>query len=125
MKSAGISVLIVDDSPIIYQRLKLLLKEVERVQSILYAGSFGDAEQILGQERVDIVLLDIHLPGKNGFDLLKVIKKEYPSIKVIVTTNYVDDHYIKLSKKLKADHFIDKSKDFKLIPGLIAGLTPG
>ena len=119
MRSAELSVLIVDDSAIIYQRLELLLKEVERVQNILYAGSFRNAEQILKQGGVDIVLLDIQLPDKNGIELLKAIKKEYPSIKVIVITNLVDDHYRKLCKKLKADHFIDKSKDFRLIPGLI------
>lgn len=119
MNSAGLSVLIVDDSAIIRQRLKLLLKETERVQNILYAGSSGNAEQILREGGVNIVLLDIQLPDKNGIELLKIIKKEYPSIKVIVITNLVDDHYRKLCKKLKADHFIDKSKDFRLIPGLI------
>lgn len=119
MEEAELSVLIVDDSPIIYKRLKILLKEVENVKSILYAGSFQEAEQILRRGGVNIVLLDIRLPDKNGFDLLKIIKKEYPFIKVIMITNLVDDHYRKLCKKLKADHFIDKSKDFRLIPGLI------
>lgn len=119
MEKAGLSVLIVDDSSIICQRLKLLLKEVERVQNILYAGNFEGAERILRLGGVNIVLLDIHLPDKNGIGLLQLIKKEYPSIKVIVITNLVDDHYRKLCKKLKADHFIDKSKDFRLIPGLI------
>lgn len=119
MEKVELSVLIVDDSLIIYERLKLLLMEVEKVQNILYAGSFGDAEQILRQGGVNIVLLDIHLPDKNGIDLLKLIKKEYPSIKVIMITNLADDHYRKLCKRLKADHFIDKSKDFRLIPGLI------
>ena len=119
MEKVELSVLIVDDSLIIYERLKLLLMEVEKVQNILYAGNFGDAEQILKQGGVNIVLLDIHLPDKNGIDLLKLIKKEYPSIKVIMITNLADDHYRKLCKRLKADHFIDKSKDFRLIPGLI------
>lgn len=125
MKAAGASILIVDDSQIIYQRLRLLLKEVKGVENIFYAGNIGEAEQILRQATVDVALLDIHLPGKNGIDLLKVIKKEYPSVKVIMITNYADVHYRDVCKKLGADHFIDKSKDFSLIPGLIIGLSPG
>ena len=91
------------------------------VKSILYAGNYSEAVEMIRNGEIDIVLMDICLPGKKGIDLLRYIKKDNPSIKVIVITNHVDEHYRKLSKELKADHFIDKSKDFSLIPGLIAG----
>jgi DNA-binding NarL/FixJ family response regulator len=121
MEEIGLSVLIVDDSSIIYRRLKLLLKELELVTSITYAGNYSAAVQVIGKGDIDIVLMDVFLPDKKGADLLRFVKKENPSIKVIVITNHVDDHYRKLCKELGADHFIDKSKDFSLIPGLLTG----
>jgi DNA-binding NarL/FixJ family response regulator len=67
-----------------------------------------------------MVLLDINLPDKSGIELLRKIKKEYKKMKVFMITNQANDYYKEICKKLGADHFFDKSKDFNLIPDLIS-----
>jgi len=116
------SLLIVDDSPLIIERLIDALKDHESVKTILTAIDYQSAVEVLSEKRTDIVLLDIHLSGKNGIDLLKFIVKEYPVIAVIMCSNLASDYYINLCSKIGAKHFVDKSKDFELIPGILASI---
>ena len=71
----GEVILIVDDNMNFVDRMIGLLEEVEGVGEIIVASDFEEAMRILAGDDPDIVLLDINLPGKNGIELLKLIKK--------------------------------------------------
>ena len=116
------TILIVDDSLLIIERLTDALKDHETVKKILTAVDYSEAVKILADKKTDIVLLDIQLPGKNGIDLLKFIVKEYPDTEVIMFSNLSSDYYIKLCKEIGAKYFVDKSKDFEMIPGILASI---
>ena len=116
------TLLIVDDSQLIIERLSDALKDHETVKIILTATGYSEAVEVLSKKEAGIVLLDIQLSGKNGIDLLKFIVNEYPDINVIMCSNLSSDYYIKLCKKIGARYFIDKSKDFELIPGILASI---
>lgn len=121
-KHSSKTILIVDDSLLIIDRLTDSLKDHETVKKILVATDYAEAVKILEEKITDIVLLDIQLPGKNGIDLLKFIVKEYPDTKVIMCSNMSSDYYIKLCKEIGAKYFVDKSKDFELIPGILTSI---
>ncbi|MBK8495510.1 MAG: response regulator [Chitinophagaceae bacterium] len=76
----------------------------------------------LQQIKMDIVILDIQLAGKNDFELMKFIKKNYPGIKVIILSNLVSKYYQRLYKSLGAFMFMDKSKDFDMVPEVIISI---
>lgn len=116
------SLLIVDDSILIIERLTGMLKEVKEINSLFTADNYNAAVKIISEKKPKIVLLDIQLPGKNGLELLKFIGKEYPSIKVIMISNQVSEYYQRLCKKEGAVGFIDKSKDFDQIPEMVERL---
>lgn len=116
------TLLIVDDSLLIIERLTDALKDHETVKNVLTATGYTEAVKLLEEKKTDIVLLDIQLSGKNGIDLLKFIVKEYPHINVIMFSNLSSDYYIKLCRQIGARHFVDKSKDFELIPGILASI---
>lgn len=113
------SLLIVDDSSIIIERVIESLKGHESVNKILTATDFNTAVESLNSHVPAFILLDIQLPGKSGIELLKYIMKEYPLVKVIMFSNLLDDNYIKVCRKIGAKYFIDKSKDFDLIPSML------
>ncbi|MEP6845221.1 MAG: response regulator [Panacibacter sp.] len=115
-------VLIVDDSYLIIERLTDLLSEVEDVGNISYALTVADALNSIQQSTPHIILLDINLPDSSGIELLRIVKEKYPAIFVIMLTNQANDYYKQLCLKLGADHFADKSKDFGMIPEIIAAL---
>ena len=113
------SLLIVDDSQIIIDRVIDSLKDHDTVKDIFTAANYREAMELIRRLTPRFVLLDIQLPDKSGMDLLKFIVKEYPVIKVIMFSNLLDDNYIKVCKKIGAKYFIDKSRDFELIPGML------
>ena len=112
--------LIVDNSPIIIERLLETLKDHPVVKSLDAATDYDEAVAKLADKTTDFVILDFHLNTKSGIDLLKFIVKEYPGIQTIVFSNLADDNYFRLCKEIGATHCLDKSKDFELIPTLLA-----
>jgi len=96
-----------------------MLGEVENINNVFTATNYNAALEILYKEPVDIILMDIQMPDKNGVDLLKHIVYHFPKTKVIVLSNLVSDFYQKLCISEGALHFIDKTKDFDKIPELI------
>jgi len=64
---------------------------------------------------VVLVLSDINMPGMNGLDLLKEIKKIFPSMKVIMITAYDNEANYNLAMQNGADGFMAKPVDFNLL----------
>ncbi len=115
-------ILIVDDNMNFVDRMIGLLEEVNNIRCINVASDYDEARRLLAQEDPDVVLLDINLPGKNGIDLLKLIKQNKNECEVIMITNHFDDYYRQQCHELGAKYFLDKSHDFSLVPGIISQL---
>ena len=113
------TILIVDDSPIIIKRVTSILKDLDNTGTILHAANYTKAIQILNEFSPRIILLDIHLPGKSGIEVLRYIKENHFPVTVIMLTNQTEEYYKTLCKEIGADYFIDKSSGFEAIPGII------
>ena len=116
------AILIVDDSLLITERVTEVLKDLERVSAITKAHNYSEALTTLEHVRPDIVLLDINLPDTNGIELLRYLKQKDPSIVVIMFTNRGNHYYRDLCQRLGAEFFVDKSKGFDELPGIITSL---
>lgn len=114
--------LIIDNSVFITERLINMLEDVEQISGIISASNYDEALEILYAQQVDIVLLDIQMPGKNGIDLLKHIAYHFPEISIIVLSNLVSEYYQKLCISEGASYFVDKTGDFEKIPAIIRTL---
>ena len=117
------SVLIIDNSLLVIERITMILKELNILKSISFAENYDTAIEILSKKKPDIVLLEIQLRGKNGLQLLEAIVKNYPGVKVVMLTNTATEIYRSICKKLGASYFVDKSKEFEMIPGIITSLS--
>jgi DNA-binding NarL/FixJ family response regulator len=96
-----------------------MIRELNCVSDILVAHDCFSALENLTEQIPDMVLLDIHLPDKSGIELLEQIVSNYPQIKVIMVSNKASQYYRELCLGLGAHHFIDKSKEFEMIPSII------
>jgi DNA-binding NarL/FixJ family response regulator len=112
MISDRFTVLVVDDSVLFRQRVISLLNE-RNLHPVLQARNYEEAVHWLLKTKVDLALLDISMPGKNGIELLKTIKSIYPATKVWMISNHADEHYKKFCLSSGADSFFDKSLDFE------------
>lgn len=105
MKSA-VSILIVDDEEMMRNLLeKILGREGYKIKT---AEDGVAALDVLRSEKIDIVISDMKMPRMNGFELLKIVKKEFPQIGVIIMTAYGDTYTVKDALLLGADEYITK-----------------
>lgn len=116
------SLFIVDDSPLIIERLLSMLEGLLSPELIGYAGSYGEALSLIDISPPDILLLDVHLPDKSGVELLRVVRKRYPETIVIMISNQSDESYRSVCTSLGAFRFLDKSSEFEQIADIISSL---
>ena len=102
-------VLLVDDSTIVRERLKAMLSEVPKVETISQAKDQLEALGLLKKLNPEVVVLDIEMPGGSGIDLLRKLKKRKQPPLAIVLTNLSDPQYRKKCMDAGADFFFDKS----------------
>jgi len=122
MTNTGKIVLVVDDSPIIIERLVHMLENLEKVQQVIIADSYAMAVSRISEAKPDLAILDINLPDKSGIELLKYIKTNMAEIKVIMLSNQADEYYRNLCKRLGSAYFIDKSGEIDQTPIIISSM---
>jgi len=81
--------LIVDDEPEIVNTLKTFFSV--KGYAAIGASCGEEALRILEREAVDLILLDIRMPGLKGTEVAKIIKEKYPSVKIIIMSGYLDE----------------------------------
>jgi DNA-binding NarL/FixJ family response regulator len=91
-------------------------------------GQAQDVPGCLGairQTRCDVVILDIHMPGGNGIEVLREVKKMDPAPGVIMLTNYAYAAYRRKCAEAGADFFLDKSTEFDQLPQALEQMRQG
>ncbi len=107
-------VLIVDDVRALVEQYAYDLKRVGGYETLVAAGG-AEALEIIATEAVDCMILDLEMPGVDGFDVLRTLKKQNVPIPVIVYTgtgNY--DRCVK-AVQLGAYNFIDKAESMERV----------
>jgi DNA-binding NarL/FixJ family response regulator len=108
-------VFIVDDSAVVRERLIGMLTELPEIEIAGQAKNAPDAIKSIRKLKPDITILDIRMPGGNGIEVLKEIKKDKPSPLIIILTNYPYPQYRKKCMEGGADYFFDKSTEFEKV----------
>jgi DNA-binding NarL/FixJ family response regulator len=108
-------VLIVDDSDVIVQRLITMLTEIKGIEIADQAGTVEAASKVVASLRPDVVILDMHMPGGSGLDVLKSMKQDSVTSTVIVLTNFAYPQYRKRCLQNGAEFFFDKSTEFEKV----------
>lgn len=104
------TILIVDDDKNLCSVLREELSEVGYDAEFVNNGD--DAFSFIVKKPVDLILLDLKMPGKDGFDVLKELEMKEIKTKVIVLTAYADVKSAIDSAKMGASDFISKPYDF-------------
>jgi CheY-like chemotaxis protein len=103
-----IQILIVDDQPRARQSLRALLSTWPAAAEIWEAVDGHEAIQIAQEQRPDIVLMDVRMPGMDGLQATQRIKARWPQIKIIVLTLYCE--YEAEALAAGADTFVGKGE---------------
>lgn len=103
-----IKVLIVDDQELFRESLGIILQSSGDIDVTGSVCCVDDALQSIAENKPDVILMDIRMPGKDGVEGTRVIKNKYPEIKVIVLTTFDDDEYVYGALKYGASGYLLK-----------------
>jgi len=101
-------ILIVDDHPLFRKGIKSVLAEDPDVKVIGEAGNSEEAMKLIEKETVDIVILDLQMPGMSGIELSKMIKSRYKNISIILLTMHKDERIFNNSLEYGLEAYILK-----------------
>ncbi|MVT06744.1 response regulator [Chitinophaga tropicalis] len=88
MNNESISLLIVDDHPVVIAGIRSLLQDIENVTIAGSCHNGASAKEFLQQHHADIILLDINLPDISGIDLCLELRKKYPHLRILALSNH-------------------------------------
>ena len=106
-----IRLLVVDDHSIIRQGIQAM---VRHRSDILIAGEVGtgrEALELLEKDQVDVVLMDIDMPGLSGIEVTKIINQKYPKIEVLALTLHEESSFITAMLKAGASGYLLKNSN--------------
>ena len=115
-------VFIADDSRAVVERLTVLLEEVPGARLVGQAGDVPSAVNGVQKMRPDALILDLHMPGGSGLDVLRAIRTAHPDLFVLICTNFPYPEYREECLTAGANLFLDKSADFEKIPSILREL---
>ena len=114
-ESAFLHVLIGDDHRIVREGLKQILAEAPEVQLVAEATTgpevLDQVAVLQAEGRLDLVLLDIALPGLDGLDVLQALKRDWPQLPVLMLSTYPEKQYAVRCIRLGAGGYLNKSAD--------------
>ena len=101
--------LIVDDHEIVRAGIKRLFENTPNLNIVADLGSGEEAYQFLQKNTVDMIIMDVSMPGKGGIETTNQIKKRYPKIKILMLSMHDNAMIIEKAMKAGADGYVLKN----------------
>lgn len=103
-----IKVLIADDQELIRQSLEIVLSTKEGIEVTGTAKDGREVIRSIRKEKPDVILMDVRMPEMDGVQCTKIIKENYPQIKIIILTTFDDDEFVYSALKHGASGYLLK-----------------
>lgn len=103
-----IKILIADDHAIVRKGLKQILSETYDMVVANEAANGRQCLELVGKNDLDLVLLDIAMPGRGGIDILKDLKHEKPKLPILMLSMYPEEQYAVRALKAGASGYLTK-----------------
>ena len=89
------SVLLADDHTLVRAGIRALVEKLTDVEVIAEAKDGREALRLVREHKPDLVLMDIAMPGLNGYEATSRISKEFPDVRVIILSMYANEEYVR------------------------------
>lgn len=125
INSPMIRLLIADDHAIVREGIKRVIEKYPDIQLVAEAASGDEVLSQIKNIAIDILLLDISMPGPGFLNIMQNLQKDYPAIKVLVLSVHPEDHYALRALKAGAKGYIDKSHSMEELHIAIRQINKG
>jgi two-component system, NarL family, invasion response regulator UvrY len=103
-----IKILIADDHPLIRNGLKQIISRENDIEVICEASNAEEVFELIKKFKIDVLILDISMPGMSGFEVLDKIKQKLPKLPVLMLSALSEELYASKTLKAGASGFINK-----------------
>jgi DNA-binding NarL/FixJ family response regulator len=104
-----IRVIIADDHPVVIQGIRQILSATGDIRLAGEALNGAQLLEKLSGGGFDLVLLDISMPGENGLEVLRRVKKQFPDLPVLMLSMHADEEYALRTVKAGASGYLNKA----------------
>lgn len=109
-------VLLIDDHALFRDGMQLVLAKLDEAIQVFNAGSYEEALPVINENLdLDLILLDLGLPGLSDIDALKAVRKKIPLAPVVILSSNDDGAKVQQILKLGAQGYIPKSTSAELL----------
>ena len=102
------NIIVVDDEKLIREGLKIILSTYDDIGVVGVAGDGREALSLCKEKDVQVVLMDIRMPNCDGVLGTRIIKEQFPHIKILILTTFNDKEYIHEALKFGASGYLLK-----------------
>jgi DNA-binding NarL/FixJ family response regulator len=120
-----IRVILCDDHALIRRGIRDTLADEADMRVVGEAGDYTELRGLMRGEACDVLVLDINLPGRNGLDVLHVLKDEGSPVKVLVVSMYPEDQYAIRALRAGAYGYVNKGGDPQAIVKAVRTVAQG
>ena len=120
-----IKIIIADDHPLFRRGLKHALEETPDIEVIGEASNGDNLLSMIKSDNLDMVLLDISMPGKSGLDLLKQLKSEHSKLPILILSVYPEEQYAVRFIKAGASGYLTKESAAEKLAEAIRKIATG
>lgn len=119
-----LTILIADDHPLFRKALRGMLRAVFGEMAVIEADSLADAQARVDDD-LDLVLLDLSMADATGFDALLKLRRQAPSLPIIIVSGYADVNTVRQAATMGAAGFIPKTADLKVFAAAVTAVLDG
>jgi len=120
-----LKIVIVDDHELIREGLKKVIARESDIEVMGEASNSDELFELLDKHEVDIVLLDISMPGRSGIDIITDIKIQAPNTKILMHTMHPEDRFAVQALRAGASGYITKNNASKSLVEALRKICDG
>lgn len=103
-----IKLLIADDHAVVREGVKQIVQDSRDIVVVSEVGNGQEVLKIIEEQEIDVVLLDISMPGRSGLDIMKQLKKLKPELHILILTMHPEEQYAIRAFKAGASGYLNK-----------------
>ena len=104
-----IRIMIVDDHKILRDGIKWMFSDASEVEIVAEASDGKEAIEILSRQPIDVILMDLSMPGMDGMEATARISEKYPDVKILVLTMHEQTSFVQLMLRNGAHGYLLKN----------------
>jgi DNA-binding NarL/FixJ family response regulator len=125
METAPIRVLLVDDHEMVLESLSSCFARHPAIHVVGTAHTSDQLEHIVRETQPQVVVLDLHLPGRGAFDAVADLREEQPDIKVLFLSGFLADVFVTQALRLRVNGYLMKGASVTALVDAIQRVAAG